>query len=118
VFEANERDTSAVDDKLTGICGSDADHQHNIDVGVVFEQSAALLRRGASERNNVGSLEHGTKVRTISKCSELHYVTKVRTVRVEDVVVPVRFEETPVGFEVAKVGSDAISAIEYSEEIR
>jgi hypothetical protein len=39
-------------------------------------------------------------------------------VRVEDVVVPVRLEKTSVSFEVAKVGGDAISAIEYSEEVR
>jgi len=118
VLEANKCDTSTIDDELTRVCGSDADHQHNIDVVVVLEQSAALLRSRASERNDVSSLEHGTKIRTISECGELHYVTKVRPIRVEDVVVPVRFEETSVGFEVAKVGSDAISAIEYSEEVR
>ena len=32
--------------------------------------------------------------------------------------MPVRFEETSVSFEVAMVGGDAISAIEYSEKIR
>jgi hypothetical protein len=32
--------------------------------------------------------------------------------------MPVRLKEASVGFEVAMVGGDAISAIEYSEEIR
>jgi hypothetical protein len=40
------------------------------------------------------------------------------TVGVEYVVVPVRFEKTPVCFEVAVVGCDAISAIEYSKKVR
>jgi len=82
------------------------------------EQRTALLRGGAGERNDVGALEHGAKIRTISQCSELHYVAEMGPVRVEDVVVPVRLEKTSVSFEVAKVGGDAISAIEYSEEVR
>ena len=49
-------------------------------------------------------------------CSEVERASE--TIRVKDVVVPVRLEETSVGFEVAKVGGDAISAIEYSEEVR
>jgi len=48
----------------------------------------------------------------------LYYVSKVGTIGVENVVVPIRFEETPMSFEIAVVGSDAISAIEYSKKIR
>jgi hypothetical protein len=42
----------------------------------------------------------------------------VWTVRIEDVVVPVGFQKTPVSLEVAEVSCDAISAIEYSEKVR
>ena len=77
-----------------------------------------MLCGRAGERHDVGPLEHGAQVRTIGKRGELHDVTKVGTVGIEDVVVPVRLEETSVGFEVAMVGGDAISAIEYSKKIR
>jgi hypothetical protein len=42
----------------------------------------------------------------------------MRTVRVEDVVVPIGFEETTVGFKVSMIGSDAISAIENGKKVR
>jgi hypothetical protein len=42
----------------------------------------------------------------------------MRTVRIDDVVVPVGFEKTAVGVEVALVGGDAVGAIENGKEIR
>jgi hypothetical protein len=40
------------------------------------------------------------------------------TIRVEDVVMPVSLEEASMRFEVAMVGGDAISAIEYRKKVR
>jgi hypothetical protein len=42
----------------------------------------------------------------------------MRTVRVEDVVVPVGLEERTVSIEVAKIGSNPIRAVQNREEIR
>jgi hypothetical protein len=118
VLEADESGTSAIDYELAGVGCTDTDHQYDVDIRVVIEKRAALIRRRPSERHDIGPLEHGTKVRAVRQRSKLHYIAKMRPVWVEDVVMPVRLEETAMGFEVAMVGSDAISAIEYCEKVR
>jgi hypothetical protein len=118
VLEADEGGTSAIDYELAGVGCADTNHQYDVDIRVVVEKRAALVRCGASKRHDVGPLEHGTKVRAVCQGSKLHYIAEMRPVRVEDVVMPIRLEETAMGFEVAMVGSDAISAIEYCEKVR
>jgi hypothetical protein len=43
VLEADERGASAIDYKLAGVGCADANHQHDVDIGVVVEKCAALL---------------------------------------------------------------------------
>jgi hypothetical protein len=118
MLEAHERRASSVNDELPSVCCADADHEYDVDVHVVVEECATLCFGRSGERNDVRPLEHGAEVRTIRERSELYYVSKVGAVGVENVIVPVRFQETPMSFEIAVVGSDAISAIEYSKKIR
>ena len=118
MLKAHKRDPTPVDDELAGVRSTDANHEHDINVGVVLDQCAALFFSGSGERDDVGSLEHRAEIGAIGKRGELHYVPEMRTVGIENVVVPVGFEETTVCFEVPEIGSDAISAIEYREKIR
>jgi hypothetical protein len=118
VLEANKRDASAINDEFTSIRSPDADHENDVDVNVILEESAALLCCSSRERDDISSFQHRTQIRTICKRCKLYYVPKMGTVGVQDVVMPVGLEEAAMRFEVAEVGSDAISAIEYCKKIR
>jgi hypothetical protein len=118
MLEANKRSASPVDDQLSRVRRANSHHEDDVDVGVVLEQSTALFFGGSGECDHVCALEHGAQIGSIRQRGELHYVSKVGTVGIEDVVVPVRFKKTPVCFEVAVVGCDAISAIEDGKEVR
>ena len=43
VLETDEGDSPSVHHELTGVCGTDSYHQHDIDVRVDLQQSSALL---------------------------------------------------------------------------
>jgi hypothetical protein len=118
VLETHERGATAVDDELSGVRGTDSHHEYDVNVGVVLEQCTTLLFGGSCERHYVCSLEHRAQIGAICQRSELHYVSKVRAVRVENVVVPISLEEASVSFEVAVIGCDAISAIKYGKKVR
>ena len=78
----------------------------------------ALLFGVAGERDDVGALEHRAEIDAARAVRQSDDVQEVRTCRVDDVVVPVGFEEAAVGGEVALVGGDAVGAVENGEEIR
>ena len=79
--------------------------------------SRALLLGVSRERDDVGALEHRRQIRAIGEHGRPHDVREVRTVGIDDVVVPVRLEDSAVGFEVALVGGEAVGAIENGEKI-
>src|SRR5882672_7259244 len=104
MLEANEHDTTPIDHELAGVRGTDSDHEHDVDVAVHCEQLATLLLARASERDDVRSLEHRAEVgatRADRRSNDLH---EVRTVRIDDVIMPVRFENSAMGGEVTLVG--------------
>ena len=118
MLEARERDPSTFHDQLTGVGSTDADHEDDLHIDILLEQAAASLLSGSRECDHVGALEHVSQIRTVGERRSTYDVAEVWTIGVDDVVVPVRLEDTAVGFEVALVGGDAIGAIEYSEKIR
>ena len=118
MFKACEGDPRPIHHQLAGVCCTNADHQHDVYVSVLFEQSPTPLLGRAREGDDVGALEHVTQVRSIGQRSGANDVTEVGPVGIDDVVVPVGLEDSAVDFEVALVGGDAIGAIEYSEKIR
>ena len=83
MFEADERNSTTVYDKLSGVCRSDTDHQHNVDVRINVEKRAALLFSISSERDHVHSLQHRAKVTAAGKSSRTSYVCEVWAIRVE-----------------------------------
>src|SRR5687767_3010888 len=118
MLEADEGDATTFNHELTGVRGSDTDHEYDIDIGVVVEESATRLFRGPCERHHISALDHRPQVGSIGQRSQLHYGSELGTVRVENVVVPVRFQKSPMSLEVAVVGCDAISAIQYGKKVR
>ena len=87
-------------------------------VGVLLEQAPTPLFGRSCKGDDVRALEHRAQIGAIGQSRRADDVTEMRAVGVNDVVVPVRLEDSAVGFEVALVGGDAIGAIEYSEKIR
>ena len=118
MLEAGEGDPRTVDDELSGVRGTNADHQHDVYVGVLLEQTSAALLGRPCEGDDIGALEHLSQVGTIRQCGGTNDIAEVRAVRVDDVIVPVGLEDSAVGLVVALVSGDAIGAIEYSEKIR
>ena len=118
MLEACEGNPRPTHYQLAGVRRTNADHEHDVYVGVLLEQTPTLLLGRPRERDDVSAGEHVAQVRAVSQCSGTNDVAEVRTIRIDDVVVPVGLEDSAVGFEVALVGGDAIGAIEYSEKIR
>ncbi len=103
--------------RLAGVGGTNADHEHDLHVDVLFEQSAALLLGGPGERDHIGPLEHLLQIAAIGESGCPNDIAEVRTLGIDDVILPVGLEESTVGFEVTLIGGDAVGAIEYGEEI-
>ena len=78
-----------LDHELTGVGSTHTHHQHDVDVGINIQQGSALLFRVPGERDDVDSLEHGTKVYPACKCGRANDFQKMWSRRIEDVVVPV-----------------------------
>ena len=117
MLEARERDSLCIDDQLAGVRGADTDHEHDLHVDILLEESAALLLGGSGERDHIGPLKHLLQIGAIGERGRSYDVAEVWPFGIDDVVLPVRLEETTVGFEVAVIGGDAIGAMEYGEEI-
>ena len=118
MLQACKGDPCPAHHQLAGVCRTNADHQHDVHVGVLFEQTRAPLLGRPREGDDVSALEHLAQVRPVGQRSGASDVTEVGAVRIDDVVVPVGLEDSAVGFEITLVGGDAIGAIEYSEKIR
>ena len=97
VLEAHEGDAASVDDQLAGVGGADADHQNDVDVTVDGEQFPALLLGVSRERHHVGALEHRAQIGRDGGYGRPNDVREMRTVGIDDVVVPVRLEDFAVG---------------------
>ena len=117
MLEACKRDSLPVYYQLAGVGSPDADHEHDLHVHILLEQTAALLLRGSGERDHIGTLEHLLQIGPIGESCCPNHVAEVWTLGVDDVILPVRLEEATVSFEVAVIGGDAVGAIEYGEEI-
>jgi hypothetical protein len=77
----------------------------------------ALLLGRAGERDDVGALEHVAEVGPIGERGAAGDVAEMRTVGIDDVVVPVGLEDPAVRLVVALVGGDAVGAVENGEEV-
>jgi hypothetical protein len=117
MLQTRECHALAIDHELAGVGRANTNHEHHVDIDVLLQEPSAPLFRGPSERDDVGSLEHLLQVGTICQRRRADYVDEVRTIRIDDVILPIGLEDTAMGFEVALVGGDAISAIQYGEEI-
>jgi hypothetical protein len=62
-------------------------------------------------------LEHRPQIRAWRVDRGARDVREVRTIRIDDVVLPVRLEDLAMCGELALVGGEAIGAIENSEKI-
>ena len=89
MLEADESDSFTLDHELTGVRGTDANHEHHIDVRVYVEEGPALLFRVSGERDDIDSLQHRAKVYTTCKCGRANDFQKMRPCRIQHVVVPV-----------------------------
>jgi hypothetical protein len=118
VLKADKSDSLAVDYQLARVRGPDSHHEHNIDVRIDIEQDLALLLRIPCERNDIDSLEHCSKIYAACKCGRANDFQKMRTRRVEHVVVPVGFQKAAVVFEVAEIGGDTVGTVVNCEKIR
>jgi hypothetical protein len=117
VLEADESDPSSIYDKLAGISCSDADHKNNVDFRINLEKIAALIFSVPCESDDVHPLEHRAEISTSGKGGGFNDLGEMRTVGLDDVIGPVRFEETTVVVEVAEICRDAIGAVQDCEEI-
>ena len=68
----------------------DADHQDDVDVRILTEKLGALLFGLAGKGDDISPLEHRPEVSPVGHGRRSHDVRKMRTVGVEDVIVPVR----------------------------
>ena len=118
MLEADESNSAPVYYQLSCIRGADADHENDVYIRIHVEKRAALLFGISRERNDIHSLEHRAKITATCESSRASYICEVRTVRVENVIRPVRLKNISVGVEVAVVGSDPIGAVKNCEEIR
>ena len=62
VLEAHKRDTSAVDNQLTGIRGAHSDHEYDIVRDIDVEQGPNLLLRLPRQRDHIGAREERKEV--------------------------------------------------------
>ena len=118
MLETHERDALSFDDELTRVRGADADHEHDVDVAVHGEQLAALLLGVSRERDDVDAVEHRRQIRSTGGQARSHDVHEMRTIGIDDVVVPVGFENLLMSSEVALVSGEAIGAVENSKKVR
>jgi hypothetical protein len=105
-------------DQFTRVRRADAHHENDVDVAVHREKFTALLLRVSRERDDIDAVEHRRQIRSTSRQARSHDVHEVWTVGIDDVVVPVRFEDLLMSSEVALVSGEAIGAVENSKKIR
>ena len=117
VLEAHEGDAATADHHFTSVRRADADHEHDVDVAVDLEEQPALFFGGACERDHVGSIEHGAQIGALTGYRVTGDFLEVRARRLDDVVVPIRFEHRPVRVEVPLVRDHRIRALQHREEI-
>jgi hypothetical protein len=118
VLEADKSDSLAVDYQLARVRCADSYHEHHVNVRIDIEQGLALLFRVSSERNDIDSLEHCSEIYSACKCGGANDFQKMRTRRIEHVVVPVGFQKAAVIFEVAEIGGDTVGTVVNCEKIR
>ena len=118
VLEADERDSATADHELAGVCRTDADHEHDIDVDVGRQDRRATLLGIARESNDIAAFQHPAQIAAIGVDRRVYNILKMRAVRIDDVIRPVRLEEAAVRGEVAFVGGGSVGASENGKEIR
>src|SRR5262247_2386321 len=94
MLQARERNPLPIDYQLAGVRSSHADHEHDLHVDILLEKSAALLLGRSGERDHIGPLEHLLQIGAIGESRCPNDVAEVRPLGVDDVVLPVRLEET------------------------
>jgi hypothetical protein len=117
VLEAGEGDAAAINHQLARVRGAHAHHEDYIDVNVLFEQFRAPLLSGACERDHVSAFEHLAKVGSIGQRGGANDVGEVWSIAVNNVVLPVRLEDSAVSLKVALIGGDPVGAIENGKKI-
>ena len=117
VLQGDERHAAAVNDEFASVGRSDANHENDIRIDVGFEDAAALALGESSKGDHIDACEHRAEVIAVGVRGGANYFLEVRSLGVQDVVCPVRLENSAVRFEVAQVSSDAISAVYDSKEI-
>jgi hypothetical protein len=118
VLQADEGGCPPPDHQLAGIGSADTDHEYHVDVDVRFDQPCAPLLGCSCEGDDVGPGEHRAKVGASGVDRPLDNVAEMRTFGVDDVVVPVCLQQTPMGGVVPLIGGDPVGALENREEIR
>src|SRR5688572_8030645 len=106
MLEAEERDASRSYDELSGVGGAHAHHEHDVVLGVEPEQLTALRFGVTNERHHVRPLQNGTQIASVRQHGRSDDVHEVRTVGVDDVIVPVGLQQPAVTLEVAAVGGE------------
>ena len=118
VLEAHERNPSSADYELAGVRGTDADHQHHVDIDVRGQQDGAALLSIARKGKNVDAVQHSSQIAVIGVYRGVYNILKMWPVGIDDVVIPVSFEQATVRGEVAFVGGGSVGAFENGKEIR
>jgi hypothetical protein len=82
VFEADKGNSSSADYELPGIGCAHSDHKDHVEIDVDMEELCALLFGLTSQGNNIGSLEHGSQISTVSHGCRASDVLEMRAIRV------------------------------------
>ncbi len=117
MLETDEGNSTAAGHELSSVRRSDADHEDNIDIRVYPQESGTPLLSVARERHHVGAFQHRAKVGSVGKYCGAYDLVEEGTIGVDDVVVPVWFENPAVKGEVLSVSSEIIGVIEDGEEV-
>ncbi|MDQ2668382.1 MAG: hypothetical protein M3Z05_20660 [Gemmatimonadota bacterium] len=117
VLETCKRYPAPGNYELPSIRGAHADHEHNVNIHVLIKQPRALLFGRAGQRDHVSAFEHLPKIGAIREGGRAHDISEVGTIAVDNVILPVRLENSAVGLKVALVGGDSVGAIENGEKI-
>ena len=103
VLEADEGDTSPIHDQFTGIRSANTDHQYYVNVRVDLEQLGAPCFCCPSQFNDINPLKHRAEIGAIGSYCFANDVFELWTDRLDDVVVPVGFEEIAMRREVTVI---------------
>ena len=90
MLKADESNAAVLRYELASICGTDADHEYDVNVGIGAEELRTLCLRVTGKRCDICSLQHGSQVGPVGLHRRSNHIDEVRSFRIENVIVPVR----------------------------